>query len=165
MNSDIEKLNRLIRSTDRSESAYDPNIPFSLFDRCSISGYEFNHNGEVQLVEHKRIDRRLSDNFKTIYQFLQKLGYKVKNDYSRHERTIHMNRDYKFVNGSFPSLVINFNPFYHYLFKIGVSHEIESGFYDMKDYQSAIIDSLTYWAKRNNNLALARQIKIVSIID
>lgn len=156
----------IISTKGRSESAYDENIPFSLFDTCHISYYEFIHNGEKKVIEHKRIDRTLSDNFARIARLLSPLGYDTDNRYQRTERDIiKLNCDYGFYADGMPNIVINFNTFHNNLYEIEVGYGRNLGFLDIKNYETDIIQILKDWAKVNNNTKLLRDIKLSLLID
>lgn len=154
---DIDK----IKSIGKIESAYDPNIPFSMFDKCITSGIEF--NGER--FESKRFDRTLSTNFSIIWKFLEKFGYKVDDSYVRYKGAIAIACDYKFISKGFPYIIINFNHFHHNLFRIQVEYDPESRFHSIEEYEVKIIEQIDYWAKRKNDLKVIRDIKLMSILN
>ena len=63
---------------EKTESAEDPNVRFSKFDKCRTYGMKF-LNGEVKVS--KQYNRTKSQFFEKVFSFLQGWGYEIDQDH------------------------------------------------------------------------------------
>lgn len=147
---------------ERTESAESDKILFSKFDKCNVRTTTY-VDGRVS--EDRTYKRTISTNFKIIYDYLSTFGYKIDPDYYDKKRYSNLCCDYAFIANGLPRIVIDFNLFHNHLFKISISYGIDSTYYDMKDYKKSIFKSLSFHAKKDNNVKLLRHLKLLEILN
>ena len=107
---------------DKSESAEDPNVRFSKFDKVRTYGMEF-LTGEVKVS--KQYNRTRSQFFERVFSLLQGWGYEIDESYYGSERRF-LDNDYKFKGDGLPSITVNLNCFHDDIFKTSIGYERES---------------------------------------
>lgn len=147
---------------ERTESAESDEILFSKFDKCNVRTTNY-VDGRVS--EDRTYKRTISTNFKIIYDYLSTFGYKIDPDYYDKKRYSNLCCDYAFIANGLPRIVIDFNLFHNHLFQINVNYNINSTYYDMKDYKKSIFKSLSFHAKKDNNVKLLRHLKLLEILN
>lgn len=153
--------------TDRTESAEDPNIRFSTFDTCSISGIKF-LNGEVH--ETRRY-KRLSDTFEDAYSVLKEWGYEeakmhvYKDQYRRKEDFLSCYYSFTSIY-DIPSIKIDINKFHNDLLHINVGYSInDTTWYDSNNVKNELIKILNDLVTKSNDINLKREIKLKNILS
>lgn len=147
--------------TDRTESAEDPNIRFSTFDTCSISGIKF-LNGEVH--ETKRF-KRLSNIFEDAYSVLKEWGYEEDKDQYRRNRDS-FSCYYSFSSiYDIPSIKIDINKFHNDLLHIKVGYSISDGvWYESNNVKNELTKILNDLVSKSDDINLKREIKLRNIL-
>lgn len=148
--------------TDRTESAEDPNIRFSEFDTCFISGIKF-LNGEVH--ETKRY-KRLSDIFQEAYSVLKEWGYEEDKDQYRRKGDF-LSCYYSFSSiYDIPSIKIDINKFHNDLLHIKAGYSISDGpWYDSNNVKNELIVILNDLVNKSDDINLKREIKLRNILS
>lgn len=145
---------------NRSESAEDPNIRFSKFDICNISGIKFK-NGEVsENYNYKRI----SHIFESAYLILEKYGYHIDENYTRYKGII-PSKDYSFKKDYYNTITIEVNPFHSDLFKITHIYGFDQGYHNIEKLEDVIMSVILYLAEKNDDLGVLRQLNIDTILE
>jgi hypothetical protein len=146
----------------KSESGESKDILFSKFDKCHVDIIEYK-NGEVK--ETRRYSREISKNFSIIYEYLSSFGYEIDYDYYDKKRYNNLCCDYQFIANGLPKIVIDFNLFHNDLFQININYGFDSTFHKMKDYKKTIFKSLSFHAKKDNNVKLLRHLKLLELLN
>jgi len=154
----FEKLG-IVRMTDRIESAEDPNIRFSKFDTCYVSGVEY-----VDRVSESRRYERLSDTFERAFKVLEDYCYEVDDGHYRREKDF-LSCDYCFRSlYSLPSITIDINKFHTHLYHIRVGFDYDSTWYDTKDLEKDLTKILEKLLNESTDKTLKRELKLRKIL-
>jgi hypothetical protein len=154
----FEKLG-IKRMTDRIESGEDPNIRFSKFDTCYVSGVEY-EDGRVS--EHKRYER-LSDTFERAYQVL-KDWYEIDDQHYRRKKDF-LSCDYGFTSKyDLPSITIDINKFHNHLLHIKVGYDYDSTWYETKNLEKDLTKKLEDILNKSDDKNVIREIKLKSLL-
>jgi hypothetical protein len=156
----FEKLG-IVKMIDRTESAEDPNIRFSKFDTCYVSGVEY-EDGRVS--EHKRYER-LSDTFERAFKVLEDYCYELDDEHYRREKDF-LSCDYCFRSlYSLPSITIDINKFHTHLYHIRIAYQhYDSTWYDTKDLEKDLTKILEKLLNESTDKILKRELKLRKIL-
>jgi hypothetical protein len=145
---------------DKSESAEDPNVRFSKFDKCRIYGMEF-LNGEVKVS--KQYNRTKSQFFERVFSFLQGWGYEIDQEYYDSKRYF-LDNDYKFNGDGLPSITVNINCFHDDIFKTSIGYERESDWLKVEKTEQEINKQIVSHIKRKGDTKLLRELKLRQLL-
>jgi hypothetical protein len=129
---------------DKSESAEDPNVRFSKFDKVRTSGMEF-LTGEVKVS--KQYNRTRSQFFERVFSFLQTWGYEIDENYYDSKRYF-LDNDYRFKGRDLPSITVNLNCFHDDIFKTSIGYERESDWLKVEKTEQEINKEIVSHIKR-----------------
>ena len=144
----------------RTESAEDPKIRFSKFDKCSISGIQFT-NGDK--TENKKYDRTRSQFFERVFSFLKGWGYEIDETYYDTKRHF-LDNDYKFKGRDLPEIKVNINAFHDDIFKTCIGYERESNWFQVEKLEQEIGKEIVSYIKGSGNIKLLRELKLRQLL-
>lgn len=145
---------------DKSESAEDPNVRFSKFDKVRTSGMEF-LTGEVKVS--KQYNRTKSQFFERVFSFLQGWGYEIDENYYGSERRF-LDNDYKFKGDGLPTITVNLNCFHDDIFKTSFGYERESDWLKVEKTEQEINKEIVSYIKRKGDTKLLRELKLRQLL-
>lgn len=145
---------------NRNESAEDPNIRFSKFDKCTVNGFQYT-NGKL---EENYTYKRISHIFEQAYTILEKYGYHIDEDYYRYNGII-PNKDYSFKRGDRSTITIEINPFYSNLFKINQCYGFYSSYEDVDKLDEVIKSAILHNAEKYEDILVLRKFNIDIILE
>lgn len=145
---------------DKSESAEDPNVRFSKFDKVRTSGMEF-LTGEVKVS--KQYNRTKSQFFERVFSFLQGWGYEIDENYYGSERRF-LDNDYKFKGDGLPTITVNLNCFHDDIFKTSIGYERESDWLKVEKTEKEINKEIVSYIKRKGDTKLLRELKLRQLL-
>jgi hypothetical protein len=146
---------------DKSESAEDPNVRFSKFDKCRTHGIEF-LTGEVKVS--KQYNRTKSEFFERVFTFLKGWGYEIDENYYNSERYNNLHNDYKFNGDGLPSIRVNLNCFHDDIFKTSIGYERESDWLKVEKTEQEINKEIVSYIKRKGDTKLLRELKLRQLL-
>lgn len=146
---------------DKSDSAEDPNVRFSKFDKCRTYGMEF-LNGEIKVS--KQYNRTKSQFFEKVFKLLQGWGYEIDQEYYDSKRYF-LDNDYKFNGVDLPSITININCFHDDIFKTKIGHESESNWIKVEKLEQELNKQIVSYIKRKGNIKLLRELKLRQLLN
>jgi hypothetical protein len=157
-----EKLN-IEKQISRTESAEDPKIKFSKFDKCHVSGWHFK---DGQIKEERRYSREVSTFFTKAFKILQNWNYEIDDDYYNRERRF-LENDYEFKSPYLPKININVNCFHHNLFRFTLGYELSSSSWlNTKDLNDKIFnDKIINHIKKNGDVRSKRELKLRLLLN
>jgi hypothetical protein len=145
---------------DKSESAEDPNVRFSKFDKVRTYGMEF-LTGEVKVS--KQYNRTRSQFFERVFTFLQGWGYEIDENYYGSERRF-LDNDYKFKGDGLPTITVNLNCFHDDIFKTSIEYERESDWFKVEKTEQEINKEIVSYIKRKGDKKLLRELKLRQLL-
>ena len=145
---------------DKSESAEDPNVRFSKFDKVRTYGMEF-LTGEVKVS--KQYNRTRSQFFERVFSFLQGWGYEIDESYYGSERRF-LDNDYKFKGDGLPTITVNLNCFHDDIFKTSFGYERESDWFKVEKTEQEINKQIVSHIKRKGDIKLLRELKLRQLL-
>lgn len=145
---------------DKSESAEDPNVRFSKFDKVRTSGMEF-LTGEVKVS--KQYNRTKSQFFERVFSFLQGWGYEIDESYYDSKRYF-LDNDYKFKGDGLPTIKVNLNCFHDDIFKTSIGYERESDWLKVEKTEKEINKEIVSYIKRKGDTKLLRELKLRQLL-
>ena len=146
---------------DKSESAEDPNVLFSKFDKCRTYGIEF-LNGEVKVS--KQYNRIRSQFFEKVFSFLQGWGYEIDQDHYDSKRHF-LDNSYKFKGKDLPEIKVNLNFFHDDIFKTSIGYERESDWFKVEKLEQEINKQIVSYFKRSGDIKLLRELKLRQLLN
>jgi len=146
---------------DKSESAEDPNVRFSKFDKCRTYGMEF-LNGEVKVS--KEYNRIRSQFFEKVFSFLQGWGYEIDQDHYDSKRHF-LDSSYKFKGKDLPEIKVNLNFFHDDIFKTSIGYERESDWLQVEKLEQEINKQIVSYFKRSGDIKLLRELKLRQLLN
>ena len=147
---------------DRSESAEDPNVRFSKFDKVRTHGMEF-LTGEVKVS--KQYNRIRSQFFERVFTLLQGWGYEIDEEYYDSKRYSNLYNDYKFKAKDLPSITVNLNCFHDDIFKTSIGYERESDWLKVEKTEQEINKQIVSHIKRKGDIKLLRELKLRQLLN
>ena len=145
---------------DKSESAEDPNVRFSKFDKVRTYGMEF-LTGKVKVS--KQYNRTRSQFFERVFSLLQGWGYEIDESYYDSERRF-LDNDYKFKGDGLPTITVNLNCFYDDIFKTSIGYERESDWLKVEKTEQEINKEIVSYIKRKGDTKLLRELKLRQLL-
>lgn len=146
---------------DKSESAEDPNVRFSKFDKCRTYGMEF-LNGEVKV--NKQYNRTKSQFFEKVFSFLQGWGYEIDQDHYDSKRHF-LDNDFKFKGKDLPEITVNINCFHDTIFKTRIGYDRESNWFQVEELEQEINKQIVSYFKRSGDIKLLRELKLRQLLN
>lgn len=156
-------INALIKSKHTFESAYSPDIPFSLYDKQLVITTTFK-DGTQEVKKHP--NRKKSDMFSHAFKYLsEQWGYQIDKNYKSKDETFY--QTYKFLNDihELDWLYIQTNLARDNSFKVQLmsGNVIDTGFKEINSPQE-IINLLEcvieHRITHSSNIQLQRQLKL-----
>lgn len=145
---------------EKLESAEDPNVHFSKFDKVCTFSIE-SLTGEVKVS--KRYNRVKSQFFERVFSFLQSWGYEIDENYYISERRF-LDNDYKFKGDGLPTITINLNCFHDDIFKTSIGYERESDMLKVEKTEQEINNEIISYIKRKGDKKLLRELKLRQLL-
>ena len=145
---------------DKSESAEDPSVRFSKFDKVRTYGMEF-LTGEVEVS--KQYNRTRSQFFERVFTFLQGWGYEIDENYYDSKRYF-LHNDYRFKGRDLPSITVNLNCFHDDIFKTSIGYERESDWLKVEKTEQEINKEIVSHIKRKGDTKLLRELKLRQLL-
>lgn len=145
---------------DKSESAEDPNVRFSKFDKVRTYGMEF-LTGEVKVS--KQYNRTRSQFFERVFSLLQGWGYEIDQDYYDSKRYF-LDNNYKFKGDCLPTITVNLNCFHDDIFKTSIGYERESDWLKVEKTEKEINKEIVSYIKRKGDTKLLRELKLRQLL-